>query len=164
MLVGSYSGSDIQDYFEYIIKKHETVTDNPPIRIYVKKIENRIIFKIKTGYYLELLKPERMKLIWSTKNNKIKDKNGENFPHLEITEVVLSHCNIFNKDYQYDSRVFYTFFPNKSFGQLLDNSHKNVMFLKTFNSELLHIEVWFTDQNSKLPEREDKIKITLVIN
>ena len=141
MLVGSYSGSDIQDYFEYIIKKHETVTDNPSIRIYVKKIENRIIFKIKTGYYLKLLKPERMKLIWSTKNNTTKDENGENSPHLENTEVVLSHCNICSKDDQYDSRVFYTFFPNKSFGQLLDNSHKNVMFLKTFNSELLHIEV-----------------------
>ena len=58
----------IQDYFEYFIKKHETVTDNPPIRIYVNKIENRITFKIKTGYYLELLAPETMKLLGSTEN------------------------------------------------------------------------------------------------
>ena len=65
-LDGSYSVSDIQDYFEYIIKKHDTVTGNSPIRIYENKIENRIIFKIKTGYYFELLTPETMKLFRST--------------------------------------------------------------------------------------------------
>ena len=57
---GSYSVSDIQDYFEYIIKKHEALTDKPPIRIYVNKIENRLKFKLKTGHYLEHLKPETM--------------------------------------------------------------------------------------------------------
>ena len=71
-----------------------------------------------------------MKLIGSTKNKKTKDKNGENVPHLEITEVTLVHCNMVNHDYQYDSRVLYTFVPNKSFGSLLDISP-----LKTFNSE-----------------------------
>ena len=81
--------SDIQDYFEYIIKKHETVTDNPSILMYVNKIENRITFKIKTGHYLELLMPETMILLGSTKSKIIKDKNGENVPHLEITGVVL---------------------------------------------------------------------------
>ena len=65
-LDGSYSVSDIQDYFEYIIKKHDRVTGNSPIRIFENKIENRIIFKIKTGYYLELLTPETMKLFGST--------------------------------------------------------------------------------------------------
>ena len=70
-------------------------------------------------------------------------------PHLEITEVVLVHCNIVNNDYQQDSRVLHTFVPNKSFGQLLDISPKNFMILKTFDSD---IEVWFTDQNSKLLE------------
>ena len=79
------------------------------IRIYINKIENRITFKIKTGYYLELLTPETMKLLGSTKSKITKDENGENVPHLEITEVVLVHCNIVNNDYQQDSRVLYTF-------------------------------------------------------
>ena len=96
---GSYSAFDIEDYFEYIIKKHETVTDNPPIRIYVNKIENRIKFKIKTRYYLEILTLEKMKLLGSTKNKIIKNENSETALHLEIAEVVLAHCNIFNNDY-----------------------------------------------------------------
>ena len=80
---GSYSVSDIQDYFEYILKKHgEDYNDNPSIRIYVNEIENKITFKIKTGYYLELLTPETMKLFGSTKSKITKDENGENVPHL----------------------------------------------------------------------------------
>ena len=70
-------------------------------------------------------------------------------PHLEITEVVLVHSNIVNNDYQQDSRVWHTFVPNKSFGQLLDISPKDFIFLKTFDSDFSYIEVWFTDQNSK---------------
>ena len=85
---GSYSVSDIQDYFEYIIKKHEPVTDNPPIRIYVTKIENRITFKVKTGYFLELLTPETMKLFGSTNSKITKDENSADVPHLEINVVV----------------------------------------------------------------------------
>ena len=100
----SYSVSDIQDYSEYIIKKYETVTDNPSIRMYINKIENRITFKIKTENYLELLKPETINLLGSTINKITKDENGENVPHLEI-KVVLIHCNIVNNDYQQDSRV-----------------------------------------------------------
>ena len=84
--------------------------------IYVNKIENRITFKIKTECYLELLTPETMKLLGSNKSKITKDKNGENMPHLEVTEVVLIHFNIVNNDYQQDSRVLYTFAPNKSFG------------------------------------------------
>ena len=102
---GSYSVSDIQDYFEYILKKHGENVDNPSIQIYVNKIENRITFKIKDGYSLELLTKETMKLIGSTENKITKDKNGENVPHLEITEVALVHCNIVNNDYQQDSRA-----------------------------------------------------------
>ena len=71
---GSYSISDIQDYFEFIIKKHETLTESPPIQIYPNKIKNRIIFKVKTGYKLELLSPETMKLLGSTKKVVDKDK------------------------------------------------------------------------------------------
>ena len=69
------------------------------MRIYVTKIENRITFKIKVGYYLEILTPETMKLLGSTKSKIAKDKNGENVLHLEITELVLKHCNIRNNDY-----------------------------------------------------------------
>ena len=96
---GSYVLSDIQDYFEYILKKHNENIDNPSIRIYVNEIENRITFKIKKGYYHELLTSETMKLLGSTETKITKDKNGENVHHLEITEVVLVHCNIANNDY-----------------------------------------------------------------
>ena len=160
---GSYSVSDIQDYFEYILKKHGEDIDEPSVQIYVNKIENRITFKIKDGYTLELLTPETMKLLGSTKNKITKDKNGENVPHLEITEVVLVHCNIVNNDYQQDSGVLYTFVPNKPFGSLLEISPTNHIFLQTFNSEYNEIEVWFTDQNSKPLEIEDRINLTLVI-
>ena len=114
---GSYSVSDIQDYFECILKQHEIVTDNPSIMIYVNKIENRITFKAKTGYYLKLLRPETMKLLGNTKSKITKNKNGENVSNLEITEVELVHCNIVNNYYQQGSRVWYKFIPNKSFGQ-----------------------------------------------
>ena len=74
---GSYSVSDFQDHFEYILKKHNKNVDNSSIRIYVYKIENRITFKIKNGYYLELLTPETMKLLGSTKTKLAKDTNGK---------------------------------------------------------------------------------------
>ena len=159
---GSYSVSDIQDYFQYILKKHGENTDKSSIQIYVNKMKNRITFKIKKGYSLELLTKETMKSLGSTKNKITKDKNGENVPHLEITEVVLVHCNMVN-DYEHDSRVLYTFVPNKSFGSLLDISPSNQIFLKAFNSEYDGIVVWFTDQNSKPLEIEDRINLTMVI-
>ena len=105
-----------------------------------------------------------MKLLGSTKSNITKDRNGENVPCLEITEVVLVQCNTFNNDYQQDPRLLYTFVPNKSFGQLLDISPTIFIFSKTFNSEFSYIKVWFTDQNFKALEIEDKINITLVIS
>ena len=105
-----------------------------------------------------------MKLLGSTKNKVTKNENGENFPYLEINEVVLIHCNVVKNSYQQKSRVLYTFVPNKPFGQLLDISPRKNIFLKIFNSEFLYIDVWFTDQNSNLLEIEDKINITLVID
>ena len=99
---GSCSVSNIQDYFEHIFKKQGENIDKLSVKIYVNKLENRIIFKIKNGYSLELLAPEAMKLLGSIENKITKDKNGENVPHLEITEVVLVHCNIANNDYQQD--------------------------------------------------------------
>ena len=87
----SYSNEDIRDYFEFIIKKHETLTVNRPVQIYVNKIKNRIVFKTKTGYKLELLTSETIKLLGSTKKDVDKDKDGENVPKLESAEVVLVH-------------------------------------------------------------------------
>ena len=155
--------SDIQDYFEYILGKYGEDIVKSSVQIYVNKIENRITFKIKNGYSLELLTPETMKLLGSTKNKITKDKNGENVPHLEITEVVLVHCNIVNNDYKQDSRVLHTFVSNKPFGSLLEISPTNHIFLKTFNSEYDEIIVWFTDQNSQPLEIEDRISLTMVI-
>ena len=153
----------IQDYFEYILKSHSESVDNPPIRIYINRIENRITFKFKNGYYLELLTPETTKLLGSTESKITKNKNRENVSHLEVVELVLVHCNLVNKDYQQDSRILYTFVPNKSFDSLLEISPTNHVFLKTFNSEFQEVKVWFTDQTSKPLELEDKINITLII-
>ena len=101
----SYSTSDVQDYIEYIFQKQETLTDNPPIQIYINKMKNKTIFKIATGYTLELLTPGTIKLLGSTENKIAKDKNGENLNRLEVTEVMLVDYNIINNDYQQDSRV-----------------------------------------------------------
>ena len=84
-------------------------------------------------------------------------------PHLEITELVLVHCSLVNNDYQQDSRILYTFAPNKPFGSLLEISPTNYIFLKRFYSEFQEIKVWFTDQTSKPLEVEDKINLTLII-
>ena len=88
--------SEIQDYIEYIIKKHETIGETVPVLVYANTINNRIVFKIKSGYKLELLSKETMKLLGSTKNIIDSDKNSENVPRLENVEVVLVHCNLLN--------------------------------------------------------------------
>ena len=160
---GSYAISDIQDYFEYILKNQSESVDNPPIRIYVNRIENRITFKIKSGYYLELLIPETMKLLGSAESKIAKYKNGENVPRLEVVELVLVHCNFVNNDYQQDSRILYAFAPNKTFRNLLEFSPTNHVFLKTFDSEFQEIKIWFTDQTSAPLELEDKVNVTLII-
>ena len=133
--------------------------------MYINRIENRITFKIKNGYYLELLTPETMKLLGRTENKINNDKNGQNVPHLEVVELVLVHCNLVNNDYQQDSRILYTFVPNKAFGSLLEILTPNhfFFFLKTFNSEFQEIKICFTDQTSKPLEQEDKINITLIV-
>ena len=116
-------------FFKYI-KKHREKTVNPSIQTYINKAENRITFEIKTGYYLEIWTPEATKLVGSTKNKITKNENGKNVSNLEITEVVLVHCNIAYNTYQQNSRVLYTLVPNKSFGQLLDISPTNFIFLR----------------------------------
>ena len=95
----SYSIADMQDYFEFIIKKHETLAENPPIKIYPNKIKNRIVFNIKTGYNLELLSSETLKLFGSTKKDVDQDKDGD-VSKLESVEVVLVHWNLVKNNYQ----------------------------------------------------------------
>ena len=112
---GSYNISKIQDYIEYIIRKHETIGENAPILIHANTINNRIVFKIKTGYKLELLSKETMKLLGSTKDTIDADKNSENVRRLENVEVVLVHCNLVNNSYQQASRVLFTFVPSKQY-------------------------------------------------
>ena len=104
-----------------------------------------------------------MKLLGSTESKIIKNKNSEIVAHLEVTEVVLVHFNIVNNDHQQDSRVLYTFVPNKPFDSLLEIAPTNVIVLETFNSEFQEIEVWFTIQNSQPSEIEDKVNLTLII-
>ena len=152
---GSYSVFDIQDYFEFIIKKHETLTENPPIQIYPNKITNRIVFKIKTGYKRELLTLETMRLLASTKKDVDADKNNENVPKLEFVDIVLVHCNLVKNDYQHLSKVLFSFVPNKQFGQLINISPNTLTMMKTVNTEFSHIEVWFTDQFIKPLEIKD---------
>ena len=156
---GSYSISDIQDYFEFIIKKHETLTENPPIQIYPNKIKNRIVFKIKTGYKLELLTPETMRLLGSTK----KDIDQEDVPKLDSVEVVLVHCNLVKNDYQHSSKVLLSIVPNNHFGQLINILPNSLTMMNTINTEFSHVEIWFTNQASKALEIEDNFNLTLII-
>ena len=160
---GSYSISDIQDYFDFIIKKHETLAENPPIQIYANKIKNRIVFKINTGYKLELLSPETTKLLGSTKKFLTKIKMERDVPKLESVEVVLVHCNLVNNSYQQASKVLFTFVPNKQFGQLITISPHSLTMLKTTNTEFQSIQVWFTDQNNRPLEILNSLNITLII-
>ena len=138
---GSYNISEIQDYIEYIIKKHEAI-----------------------GYKLELLSKQTMKLLGSTKYSIDADKNSENVPKLENVEVVLVHCNLVNNAYQQHSRVLFTFVPTKQYGQLISISPHSLVFLKTMNTNFSEIEVSFTDQNNNALEIEDNVNLSLIIN
>ena len=160
---GSYTVDDTQDYFEFINKKHETLTENPSIKIYINFVNNRIIFKIKIGYQLELLTPETMKSLGSTNKVVDKVKNGENVPKLESVEVVLVHCNLVKNDYQHTSKILFTFVPNKTSGKLLNISPRFFTMINTINTEFSFVEVWFTDQSSKALEIEDNVNLTLII-
>ena len=160
---GSYSICDIQDRFEFIIKKHEALAENPLIQIYPNKITNRIVFKVKADYKLELLSPETMKLLGSTKKDVDKDKDGEDVPKLESVEVVLVHCNLVNNSYQQASKVLFTFVPNNQFSQLITISSYLLTMLKLTNAEFQSIQLWFTDQNNRPLEVKDSLNITLII-
>ena len=144
-------------------QEHENLAENPAIQIYPNKIKNRIVFKIKTGYKLELLSPETMKLLGSTKKDVDKVKDGEDVLKLESFEVVLLHCNLVNNSYQQAYKVLFTFVPNKQFGQLITISPHLLTMLKTINAEFQSIQVRFTDQNNIPLETKDSLNITLTI-
>ena len=132
------------------LKKHETLTTVPPVHVYINKINNRLVFKIKDGYKLELQMPETMKLFGSTEKLIDKTKNGEKVPSLE---VVLVQYNLLDNQYQQKSEVLNTFTVNKSYAYLLNVEPSNSVFLKTL-----------TDQNGKALEIEDRFNLTLLIN
>ena len=133
------------------------------MQIYPNKIKSRIIFKIKTGFKLELLSAQTMKLLGSTKKEIDTDKNGENVPKLKFVDVVLIHCNLVKNDYQHTSKVLFTFVPDKKFGQLINISLHAFTMMNTVNTEFSSVEVWFTDQASKALEIEDNVNLTLII-
>ena len=128
------------------------MTENPPVQIYPNKIKNRIVFKIKTGYKLELLTPETMELLESTKKDVNKEKDGENVPKLESVEVILVHCNLVKNDYQHILKVLFSFVPDNQFGQLINISPHSLRMMNTVNTEFSFVEIWFTDQASKALE------------
>ena len=152
--------SHIQDYIEYIIKKHEALTAIPPIHVYINRIINRLVFKIKDGYKLESQTPETIKLFGTTKKLTGKTKNG---PSLQVVEVLLVQCNLVDNQYQQKSKVS-TFMPNKSNAYLLNVEPSNLVFLKTYNTEFDETIIKFTDQNGRLLEIEDKVNLTLLVN
>ena len=160
---GSYYIADIHDYFEFIIKKYVTLIENPPVQIYPNKIKNRIVFKVKTGYKLELLSQRNDETIRKYKKYVDQDKDGEDTPKLESVEVILVHFNLVNNNYQQTSKVLFSFVPSKQFRQLINILPHSLTMLSTTNTEFSSIEVWFTDQNSEPLEIEDNVNMTLII-
>ena len=144
--------------------KNKTITANEgsQILIYPKKIKNTIVLKIKTGYKLQLLTNETMKLL---EDGPIIDqnKNCTNIPELKIVESVLLHCNVVENDYLQNSKLLYTFVPNNAFGQLLSIQPKPLIQAKTTDSIFDHIEIWFTDQNNNSLKINNSVSIALII-
>ena len=116
------------------------MAQTPPIQIYINKIKNRIVLKVKTGYKLELLSPATIKLLGRTKKDVDKDKDGDDVPKLESVEVVLTHCNLVNNSYQQASKVLFAFVPNKQFGQLITISPHSLTMLKATKLLMLMID------------------------
>ena len=125
------------------------MTENIPVQIYPDKIKNRIVFKIKTCCKLELLTPETMRLLGSTKKGVDKNKDSENVPKFEAVEAVLDDCNLFKNGYQHTSKVLFTFARNKQFGQLINISPHSLTMMNTDNTEFSSVKVSVTDQASK---------------
>ena len=146
-----------------LFKKHETIADVSPVLIYVHEVNNRIVFKIKSGYKLELLSKETVRLLESSADTIDGDKNSELVPKLESVDLVLVHCNLVNNSYQQVSKVLFTFVPNKKYGQLITVSPETLIMLKAVNTGFSFIEIWFTDQDNKPLEIEDSVNILLIV-
>ena len=151
--------------FKIIFKKYESTIKNneeSPILIYPNEAKSRIVFKIKIGYKLELLSKEAQKLLGDGPVID-KDKNGKNVPQLDPVEYVLLHRNLVRNQYLQNSKLLYEFVPDKRFGQLI--SVKPPVFIQFKISDTLfdYIEIWFTDQNNKSLQVEDKVSVTLLI-
>ena len=131
--------------------------------IYVNEINNRIVFKIKSGYKLELLSKETMKLLGSSTDTIDGDKNSELASKLDSVDLVLVHFNLVNNSYQQASKVLFTFVPNKKYGQSITLSPESLIMLKNVNTEFSFIEIWFTDQDNRPLEIEDSANISLII-
>ena len=159
---GSYSIGDIDAYFKYIVEKH-TKYHEGDIEIYANKTKNRVTFKMADRVTLELMSPETQKFLVVSKRVLTGEVNGDKVPQLETVQTVLVHCNLVDNDYQHDSRILHIFVPDKTFGSLLSIQPSDFVWLKTFKTEFLYIEVWFMDQDSKPLEIEDNIHITMVI-
>ena len=110
-----------------------------------------------------MLTLETMRLLGSTQKVADKDKNGENVPKLEYVEVVLVHSNLVKNDYQHSSKVLFSLFPNKQFGQLINISQQSLIMMNTVNTKFSYVEVWFTNQASKALGIEDSVNLTLII-
>ena len=163
---GSYEISQIQNYFlDEVIKKHESnvnSNEQPPILIYANRILNRVSFRIKTGYKLELLTNEIMRLLG---DGPIIDttKNGENVPKLEIVRNVLVFCNLVENVYLQDSKLFFSFVPNSRFGSLLFITPQRLKYCDIVDSIFDYIEISFADQNGRPLEIDDNITIMIII-
>ena len=144
--------------------KHETLTAIPSIHVYINRINNIIVLKIKDGYKIELETPEATKLFGSTTKSVDKTKNGQKVPNLEVVEVVLVQCSLVDNQYQQKPEVIYTFTSNKSYAYLLNNERSNFVFLKIYNTEFDEIIITFTDQNGGTLEIEDEVNLTLLFN
>ena len=159
---------DIQDYIKYFNNnnnnnKIETLTENPPIHIYMNRTNNRLVFKIKRRYNLELQTPETIKLFGSTKYLIDKTKTG-NVPNLNVVEVVLVQWNFVDNQYQQIYQVLYSFTSNKSHAYLLYVQASNVVVAEIYNPDLHKIKITLIDQNDRPLEIEGKVNFTLFIN
>ena len=163
---GSYEISQIQTYFlEEVIKKHESKVksnEQAPILIFPYRILNRVAFRIKTGYKLELLTNETIRLLG---DGPIIDttKNGENVPKLEIVRNVLVFYNLIQNAHLQDSKLLFSFVPNSRFGSLLSITPQVLKYCDTVDSFFDYIEISFTDQNGRPLEIDDDITASIII-
>ena len=156
----------IQNYFlDEVIKKHESnakSNEQSPILIYANRILNRVTFRIKRGYKLELLTNKTMRLLG---DGSLIDttKNGENDPKLEIVRNVLVFCNLVENAYLEDSKLLFSFVPNSRFGSLFSITQQGLQYCDTVDSIFDYIEISFTDQNGRPLQIDDDITVSIII-